>query len=138
MDREELIIFRQKLLHNQTQTQQKLVQLEQLFKQESQRIQQTIKQEALHTRHLIDNSLSNLSASIGELSYEKGRIADAINEQTDSLEQATKKSSYENERLFNQAQENAREQSSKNRECAEVLSEHDKCINRSKSFRSAC
>ena len=124
MDREELLAFRQILIKAQTGIQQKMGQLGQLFKQESQRIQQVIKQEASRTRATIDNGLSSLTASIGELSYEKGRIADAINEQTYSLEQAAREANDENQRLFNQAEENAQTLSSKNRECAEVLSQH--------------
>lgn len=112
LDREELIDFRKVLLNTQRQTHKKLEQLGELFKSEFQK-----------TREMFDNKLSNLTDSIGELSYEKGRIADAIYEQTQSLEEAAREASRENQRLFNEAKENSQNISRKNRECAELLSE---------------
>ncbi|MBF0229690.1 MAG: hypothetical protein HQK63_08905 [Desulfamplus sp.] len=115
MDREETIAFRESVLSFQNQTTQQMKDLKQLYRQESQRIVDTLRQEAQLTR-----------ASIADLSYEKGRLADAINSQTDTMVEEARRSSYEQQQMLEQAQEESRREAEKSRHCAEVLTKKGK------------
>jgi hypothetical protein len=60
------------------------------------------------------------------LSYRQGRLADAVNQQTDRMLEESRRASYEQERLFDRAQEEARHQANKSRHCGEVLARNGK------------
>lgn len=153
MDRDETLAFRASLSDYQQQTQQRLDQLNQLYQQESQRIvasiqaeagatRQTIKQQAEQTRQTIadqagqtretinrqaDNTrqaVYGMTSQVTELSLEKGRLADAVNQQTDRMLDEARRASYEQEQMFNRARESARRESRQNRNCAEVLAKN--------------
>ena len=128
MDRQETQDFRQALFSYQQQTNQQLENLKHIYQEESQRIIQTIEQQAQLTRQAIveqgrrnRHDMATLTSAIDDLSYEKGRLADAVNQQTDQIAEATRQASYEQRQLFERSQETARRQVRQNRHCAEVL-----------------
>ncbi|MDM8516299.1 hypothetical protein QUF76_08885 [Desulfobacterales bacterium HSG16] len=155
MDREETMSFRKTVASFQKQTTQKLDDLNQLYRQESARIIDTIRDQARLTRTTITdegrkirssiadegrmtrsvigeqgrktrNDIQYMTSRISDLSYEKGRLADAIDQQTDRMMDEARRASYEQERMFNKSREEARRQSSRNRHCAEVLAKNGK------------
>ncbi len=133
MDREETIEFRKSVVAFQEQTTRNLEELNRLYQEESRRIVETIRREARLTRKAISEQgekarqgMQYVASQISDLSYQKGRLADAVNEQTGRMEEEARRASYEQERMFERAQEEARRQSIQSRRCAEVLSKNRK------------
>ncbi len=136
--------FRKSVVSFQKNTTQKLDDLNQLYQQESRRITDMIQQQAQltrkaiaeegeKTRHTITGEgqktrgdVRYMASQVSGLSYEKGRLADAINEQTDRIAQEARRASYEQQEMFEKAREEARRQSERSRHCAEVLAKNGK------------
>lgn len=133
MDREETIEFRQSVVSFQNQTTRTLEDLNRLYSEESRRIVETIRREARQTRAAITEQgekargdLRYLASRVSDLSYERGRLADAVNQQTHTMMAEARRASYEQEQMFQRGQEEARRQSHRSRHCAEILSRHGK------------
>lgn len=137
MDREETIAFRKSVVSFQERTNRQLDDLNELYRQESKRIIDTIRREAELTRTAIAEqggktrgeirrAADGIMSGVSALSYEKGRLADAVNQQTDRMMDEARRASYEQQQMFDRAEEEARRRSRQSRHCAEVLSRHGK------------
>ena len=133
MDREETLEFRKAVVSFQKQTTQKLDDLNRLYQEESKRIINTIRHQAQLTRKSITeqglktrNDIRYMASKISDLSYERGRLADAVNEQTDRMAAEAQRASYEQRQMLERAGEQSRRQAERSRHCAEVLSKHGK------------
>ncbi|MGK5091272.1 hypothetical protein WDW89_04545 [Deltaproteobacteria bacterium TL4] len=133
MDREETLAFRREVLNFQRETGDNFRKLQTLYQQESQRIVQTIQREAELTRQVISeqgqrtrSDIQYMASQIADLSFEKGRLADAIQDQTRRIEDESRRASSEQEQMFAQAQEQSKKQQRHALECNEVLSKKGK------------
>jgi len=100
---------------------------------EGEKTRSAISEEGYKTRDAITgegkktrNDIQYMGSQISGLSYEKGRLADAVNEQTDRMEREARRSSYEQQQMFEKGSEEARRQAERSRHCAEVLTKHGK------------
>lgn len=169
MDREETQAYRKAILTFQKNAEQKLVDLQTIYREESDKIRQIIASQEKMTRQTIASQeertrqtiasqgsktrsdIAYLGSQVQYLSYEKGRLADAVNEQTARMEAEARQARFEQqqrfeqsqrdaenaryaqERLFVDAQEQAQRMNRHNLDCAENLAKNGKY-----SFWSGC